>query len=66
MVAWLAGVSLRHVHKEIERGALQARKTGHATLILRADLRAWLNALPHRSRALEPRAGLAQAEVTGS
>jgi len=46
--ALLADVSLRRIFYEIASGALRAKKAGKATLILRDDLRAWLNALPRR------------------
>jgi hypothetical protein len=49
--ALLADVSLRRIFYEIASGALRARKAGKATLILRDDLRAWLNALPSREIA---------------
>src|SRR5215831_19386380 len=52
--ALLADVSLRRIFYEIASGALRAKKAGKATLILRDDLRAWLNALPNRK--IEPAA----------
>jgi hypothetical protein len=48
--ALLADVSLRRIFYEIANGALRAKKAGKSTLILRDDLRVWLNALPSRRR----------------
>jgi hypothetical protein len=49
--ALVADVSLRRIFYEIKSGALRAKKAGQATLILRDDLRSWLNALPDRKIA---------------
>jgi excisionase family DNA binding protein len=42
----LAGVGRSQIYVAISTGALAARKRGRSTLILPADLRAWMNALP--------------------
>lgn len=39
------------IYQAIKDGALKARKCGRRTLILDADLRAWLAALPVREAA---------------
>lgn len=44
------GIGQTKLYKEIAAGRLKARKLGHRTLILKADLEAFLNALP----AIEP------------
>jgi len=49
--ALLADVSLRRIFYEIADGALRAKKAGKATLILRDDLRSWLEGLPDRKIA---------------
>jgi excisionase family DNA binding protein len=42
----LAGVGRSQIYVAISSGALAARKRGRSPLILPADLRAWMNALP--------------------
>jgi excisionase family DNA binding protein len=41
-----AGVGRSTIYEHINRGALKARKAGRRTLILRADLQAWLASFP--------------------
>ena len=41
-----AGVGRSTVYENINAGALKARKAGRRTLILRADLQAWLDSFP--------------------
>lgn len=41
-----AGLGLNAIYNAIRDGALTARKVGRRTVILRADLEAFLNALP--------------------
>jgi excisionase family DNA binding protein len=44
--AAVAGIGRSQVYVAIQSGELKARKRGKSTLILREDLRAWLDALP--------------------
>ena len=41
-----AGVGRSTIYENINSGALKARKAGRRTLILRADLQAWLDSFP--------------------
>ncbi|MBX9989353.1 MAG: helix-turn-helix domain-containing protein [Phreatobacter oligotrophus] len=41
------GLSRAHVYRMIAQGRLQPRKAGKRTLILRSDLVAFLESLPH-------------------
>jgi excisionase family DNA binding protein len=41
-----AGIGKSKMYEEIAAKRLRARKLGHRTLILKADLAAWLEALP--------------------
>lgn len=41
------GLSRAHVYRLIAQGRLQPRKSGKRTLILRSDLVAFLESLPH-------------------
>jgi excisionase family DNA binding protein len=41
-----AGIGRTKIYEAIANGSLQARKCGKRTLVLRADLRAYLAALP--------------------
>lgn len=45
-VCKLSGLSRATVYAAIRGGKLRARKQGARTLVLRDDLRAWLEALP--------------------
>lgn len=47
--ARVAGVGRSTNYEEINAGRLKARKAGRRTLIARADLQAWLDALPNRA-----------------
>ena len=49
----LLGVGRSTLFEEIRAGRLQARKAGRRTLILRDDLRAWLNTLPSSQSSTE-------------
>jgi excisionase family DNA binding protein len=42
----LSGVGRSTIFDEIKAGRLKARKAGRRTLILRDDLKAWLNSFP--------------------
>ena len=44
--AKVAGVGRSTVYEELASGRLKARKLGRRTIILEADLRDWLAALP--------------------
>jgi excisionase family DNA binding protein len=41
-----AGVGRSTIYENINSGQLKARKAGRRTLILRADLQAWLDSFP--------------------
>jgi len=41
-----AGVGRSTIYENINSGALKARKAGRRTLILREDLKAWLDSFP--------------------
>ncbi|MET4752555.1 helix-turn-helix domain-containing protein [Bradyrhizobium sp. RT11b] len=45
-VTALTGVCRTELYDAIAAGALRARKRGASTLVLQADLRAWLDGLP--------------------
>jgi hypothetical protein len=47
----LAGIGRTKAYEEINAGRLKVRKNGNRTIVLAADARAWLEALPE----LEPR-----------
>jgi excisionase family DNA binding protein len=47
-------VGRNSLYSAVETGALRARKIGRKTLILRDDLRAWLEALPTAAGAAPP------------
>jgi excisionase family DNA binding protein len=42
----VAGIGRTRLYGAIQRGELVARKCGRRTVILRADLEAWLHSLP--------------------
>ena len=42
----VSGVGRSSIYEDIKSGALKARKKGRRTLILRADLQAWLDSFP--------------------
>ncbi len=48
-VSQLAGIGQTTVYAEIKAGRLKVRKLGARTLVRRADLEAWLDALPGRT-----------------
>ncbi len=51
--ARLSGLCRRSIYNRIKSGDLVARKNGKLTIILAADLRAWLESLPR----MQPAAG---------
>src|SRR5947209_6839490 len=55
-VSALTGVCRTNLFLAIAAGELKARKRGASTLILPADLHAWLNALPYLASAPEAKA----------
>jgi hypothetical protein len=59
------GVGRTSIFEAIRNGDLQARKYGHRTVILDADLRAWLEGLPsiNRSPPSPPKANNQSNEV---
>lgn len=42
----LAGIGRTKAYEEINAGRLKVRKNGNRTIVLAADARAWLEALP--------------------
>jgi len=46
LVQAAASVGRSTIYENINSGALKARKAGRRTLILRADLQAWLDSFP--------------------
>jgi excisionase family DNA binding protein len=44
----LVGLGRTFVYQEIKEGRLPVRKAGRRTLVLEAELKAWLNALPNK------------------
>ncbi|MEY9189158.1 helix-turn-helix domain-containing protein [Bradyrhizobium ottawaense] len=45
----LVGLGRTFVYQEIKEGRLAVRKAGRRTLVLDADLKAWLSALPTKA-----------------
>ena len=45
----LVGLGRTFVYEQIKEGRLPIRKAGRRTLVLDADLRAWLSALPNKA-----------------
>lgn len=60
-VTALTGVCRTELYEVIAAGALRARKRGASTLVLQADLRAWLDGLPIAPSAASKVAGAGEA-----
>lgn len=59
----VAGVGRGALYDAINAGELVARKRGSTTLILRADLEAWLNSLPRLAETAAKSAADAEAKA---
>ena len=56
-VARVSGLGRTFVYSALADGTLRARKAGRRTIVMRADLRAFLDGLPaYKSEASSPRA----------